>query len=104
MAIGHSSGGATAAALAGAGFDFAKVTSYCSSEAAKADRSCAYLPKAGPTQPTALQTRAQLPTLPAQQHWYDARVSKLILLDPALGHLANAQSLQQIKLPVLVAG
>lgn len=108
VAIGHSSGGATAAALAGAGFDFAKVTSYCKTNAAKADRSCAYLPKAGPTQPTNQQTnqqtRGQLPTLPAQQHWYDARVKKLILLDPALGHLANAQSLQQIKLPVLVAG
>ncbi|MCT6700306.1 alpha/beta hydrolase family protein [Rheinheimera sp. 4Y26] len=104
VAVGHSSGGASVAALAGAGFDFAKVTSYCKTDAAKADRSCAYLPKAAAGQPTVHKAATDLPTLPSDQDWYDARVKKLMLLDPALGHLVDAKSLQQIKLPTLVAG
>ena len=109
-AIGHSSGGASVLALAGAEWDLTQAAVYCKTAAAATDRSCAYLVKtAAETAPVSSHTRTSgeahpLPTLPKQLSWQDNRIKQLVLLDPALGHVAKAASLQQLKLPVLVVG
>lgn len=109
-AIGHSSGGASVLALAGAQWDLTQAATYCKTAAAATDRSCAYLVK---TKVEAMNTSTvvsasgeahQLPSLPKQLSWQDNRVKRLVLLDPALGHVATTKSLTQLKIPVLVVG
>lgn len=109
-AIGHSSGGASVLALAGAEWDLTQAAVYCKTAAAATDRSCAYLVKTtADTAPVAGVVSGSgethpLPTLPKQLSWKDNRVKQLVLFDPALGHVANTTSLQQLKIPVLVVG
>jgi predicted dienelactone hydrolase len=108
-AIGHSSGGASVLALAGAEWDLTQAAVYCKTAAAATDRSCAYLVKTtADTAPVAGVVSGsethQLPALPKQLSWQDNRVKQLVLFDPALGHVANTASLQQLTLPVLVVG
>lgn len=111
-AIGHSSGGASVLALAGAQWDLTQAAVYCKTAAAATDRSCAYLVKTtaeathtstGGSDSSAGEAH-QLPTLPKQLSWRDFRVKRLVVLDPALGHVVTTKSLQQLKIPVLVVG
>jgi len=68
--IGHSAGGATAIALAGAPFTQAAIEGYCASPAAEGDLGCAYEgDDADSTQPTQA----------------DPRINAAVALDPALG-------------------
>ena len=94
-AMGHSSGGATAIALAGAVFDPAALQAYCGSDAARSDRGCHY-------------GRSQFsPTpLPDEAWWSyrDARISAAVLLDPAAGPGYSEATLANVKTPVLVVG
>ncbi|MDN4502863.1 hypothetical protein QX776_10630 [Alteromonadaceae bacterium BrNp21-10] len=93
-AIGHSSGGASVLSLAGAEFDFAQAQPYCATDAAKADKSCAYL--------AFLKPSSQLPAPTAP--FTDKRIKRVITMDPALGHVVTQKSLNNIKVPVLVIG
>jgi len=95
VAIGHSSGGATLLNMAGSKLDFNHAASYCTTAAAAPDRSCHYLKFQ-----TAANTRGYDPT----RNFYDARIQSVIALDPALGHATTAQSLQAMRIPVLVIG
>jgi predicted dienelactone hydrolase len=96
MAMGHSSGGATAIALAGGVFDPAAMASYCASEEAREDRGCAYgRQPSGPPRPAA--------NLEPVSH-RDPRVRAAVALDPALGPGFAAHSLAEISIPVLVVG
>lgn len=97
IAIGHSSGGQTAAMLAGATFDLQQLTDYCaSSEQSKGDVSCGYGGGAG-SAPTSF--KKQFSTSHA-----DARVKAIVLLDPALGSAVQVTSLRKINIPTLVVG
>ena len=93
-ALGHSSGGATAIALAGGRFDPAAMARYCASEGAAEDRGCAYgrLPATAPRRP------------PAPRSHHDPRVRAVVALDPALGPGFDAGSLSEISIPVHVVG
>lgn len=94
-AVGHSSGAATMLALAGAHYELTKAPVYCKTEAAALDRSCGYLPSKAVLAKVAVA---------AGQDYQDARVKRLIALDPAMGHLVDAASLARITTPVLVVG
>ncbi len=85
-AVGHSSGGATAIALAGGLFDPAAMARYCASEEAAEDRGCAYgrRPAAAPRIP------------PAPRSHHDPRVRAVVALDPALGPGFDPDSLSEI--------
>ncbi len=93
-ALGHSSGGATAIALAGGRFDPAAMARYCASEEAAEDRGCAYgrLPAAAPARP------------PAPRLHHDPRIRAVVALDPALGPGFDPDSLSEISIPVHVVG
>ncbi|MGZ6543760.1 MAG: alpha/beta hydrolase family protein [Actinomycetota bacterium] len=93
-ALGHSSGGATAIALAGGLFDPAAMARHCASEKAAEDRGCAYgrLPAAALRRP------------PAPRSHHDPRVRAVVALDPALGPGFDAGSLSEISIPVHVVG
>ncbi|MEM7273716.1 MAG: dienelactone hydrolase family protein [Actinomycetota bacterium] len=87
--IGHSAGGATAIALAGAAFTQAAVERYCASPAAEGDLGCAYEGDgAGDAQPTTA----------------DPRIDAAVALDPALGPGFTPDALAAIDVPVLVVG
>jgi len=75
-ALGHSSGGATVIALAGATFDPAALFAYCRSDAARGDRGCQY---GGPL--------IAAPRTPAEatQSYHDPRIEAIVALDPAAG-------------------
>ena len=105
-AIGHSSGGASVLALAGTEWDLTQAAAYCKTAAATTDRSCAYLVKtqADPAKGAGTSEPHQLPKLPTQMSWQDSRVKRLVVLDPALGHVAKTDSLQRLMMPVLVVG
>jgi predicted dienelactone hydrolase len=68
---------------------------YCKTSAAAQDRSCGYLPSKAVLAKVAVA---------AGQDYRDARVKRLIALDPAMGHLVDAASLARIATPVLVVG
>lgn len=96
VAIGHSSGGQTAAMLAGATFDLQRLTEYCASEQSKGDLSCNY----GSNRASAPDTFKK--QFSASQR--DARVKMVVMLDPALGSAVQPESLRAVKIPTLVAG
>jgi predicted dienelactone hydrolase len=96
VAIGHSAGGQTVALLAGARFDLRRIANYCASSHAAGDRSCQYATSSA----SAPESWVQL----FNASYQDARVRKLVLLDPALGSVLNAESGASIKLPSLVVG
>ncbi|MBU2877618.1 MULTISPECIES: alpha/beta hydrolase family protein [Alteromonadaceae] len=91
-AIGHSSGGFTSLALAGAtlGKD---MTQYCQSTAAQKDLSCQYakLSEAKNDKETLLSAS-----------YKDERITAVIAFDPALGPSADVESVSEISVPVLL--
>ena len=94
--IGHSSGGHTAATLAGVMLDAQQMGEYCTSSKGKDDKGCGYA------------TRAQAEKLSAianyNQSYKDARIKAIVMLDPAMGPAVTQSSLQQIAMPSLVIG
>lgn len=93
--VGHSSGGSTALVVAGARYQPDLAIEYCASAKGKSDRSCGYL------------KGKELPPAEAKQLTYDfkdERIQRLVLLDPAIGHMTTKQSLAGIDLPVLLVG
>ena len=95
-AIGHSSGGATVAALAGGVYDRDGMLRYCAVEAPTEDRGCDYarIPGGGGGR-EAHQPRPDL---------RDRRITAVMLLDPALGPGFDAASLGGITVPCHVVG
>ncbi|MFT7561312.1 MAG: putative dienelactone hydrolase [Flavobacteriales bacterium] len=84
--VGHSAGGATALLLAGAQMDIQQAFHYCKTDAAKTDKSCAYLDM--------MKGKAAGNKLSEKQT--DKRITKLVLLDPAAGHVMTEESLKNI--------
>jgi predicted dienelactone hydrolase len=99
--LGHSSGGFTSLALAGASLEVGKSEIYCASEKAKNDKGCNYgqQSKRKPMSEEMLKKMGLL-----QEQMRDERVAAVIALDPALGHAVSEQSLESIKVPALVLG
>lgn len=95
MGIGHSSGGATMIAAIGGKVDLTKAQSYCALESSKTDKSCAYLRH--------LPRSFSVPNI-KDMDFKDARISKVIALDPALGHIMTDASLHNIDVPVFIIG
>lgn len=97
IALGHSSGGQTVAMLAGVQYDLLHMMDFCKTEAAAKDNSCNYgirnAPKPGET---FLQKFGGVYT--------DARVKKIIMIDPTLGYGATPESLANVQLPTLIVG
>jgi len=94
-AIGHSSGGATVAALAGSQLELRKAETYCASLASKEDKSCGYMKH---------QLEAAKEGYNPSESFQDKRIKRIIAMDPALGHVTNEESLKRIEIPVLVIG
>ncbi len=94
--IGHSSGGQTAAALAGVTMSMQQMIDYCSSDKSSNDLGCTY------GKPEGEQTHESSFTM--QSGGYDKRISGVIMLDPALGPAATISSLGQVTRPTLVIG
>ncbi len=95
-AMGHSSGGATAIALAGGVFDAEAMMSYCASEEASGDLGCAYgRAQSGPQRAVASPEPGSL---------RDPRVRAAVALDPALGPGFEPGSLAEISIPVHIVG
>jgi predicted dienelactone hydrolase len=94
-ALGHSSGGATAVALAGGVFDPAAMRRYCGSSEAGDDLGCAY----GRGRDAGSAPAAQTP-----RSLLDPRVRAAVALDPALGPGFVADSLATVSIPFHVVG
>jgi len=99
--LGHSSGGFTALAMAGAKVEYGKSEAYCMSEKAKFDKGCLY-GRQDKTKPISQEMRNKVGYL--QEQMRDERIVAIIALDPALGHATSEQSLQNIKTPTLIIG
>lgn len=94
-AIGHSLGGYTVLALAGAHFDPARFERYC---AEKPDRwDCTWPRDKGVGRTAAARDKLR-------QDLRDPRLRAVIALDSALGQALDPRSLAQVALPVLVLG
>lgn len=93
--IGHSAGGHTMLALAGAQFSTSQIAAYCQSDAALMDKGCAY---GRGFKPSEAFSRAY------GGHYQDKRITRVIALDPALGPAAIEQSLKNIKATTLIIG
>jgi predicted dienelactone hydrolase len=96
VVVGHSSGGYTAAALAGVTLDIKQMHDYCASKHAKADLGCSYGKKENPKQPKSVNRNVN--------SGLDNRVTGIVMLDPALGPAATATSLNNVNVPTLVIG
>lgn len=97
IALGHSSGGQTLAMLAGVQYDLLRMMDFCKTAAANNDNSCNYGIRNAPTPgDTFLQKFGGA--------YADARVKKIIMIDPTLGYGATPESLGSISLPVLIIG
>lgn len=96
VAIGHSEGGQTVALLAGARYSLRELAAYCRSSAAGGDRSCEY----GRDRERAPEAFIAL----FDGDYQDARIKKIILLDPAMGAALRQDSLAGIALPSLIVG
>lgn len=96
VALGHSSGGQTAAMLAGATFDLKNLIDYCNSKQSNDDLSCNY----GRNRDEAPEEF--LKQFRASQK--DQRIKMLVLLDPALGSAVQKESLRKLKIPTFVVG
>jgi predicted dienelactone hydrolase len=99
--LGHSSGGFTTLAMAGANLEANRSEAYCSSEKAKEDKSCDYGQQRN-RKPMSEETLNKISLL--QEKMSDNRIAAIIALDPALGHAVSKQSLNNIKIPTLVLG
>lgn len=96
IVIGHSSGGYTAAGLAGVRLDFNQMYNYCASSDAQADLGCSYGKKEKPTQARPIAEKINF--------GFDNRVTGIIMLDPAMGPAATKASLNKVKVPTLIIG
>jgi predicted dienelactone hydrolase len=99
-ALGHSSGGATVIALAGAVFDPRAMRHYCQSDDAREDRGCGY----GTSLPADARRRTESPPAEATALYRDERVRAVVALDPALGPGHDATSLSRVSIPVHIVG
>jgi predicted dienelactone hydrolase len=90
-ALGHSSGGATVAMLAGGLYRPQGMAAHCSSPASAGDKGCAY--PVGSTSGAANEVPAT-----------DSRIRAVVLLDPAVGPGFDRDSLAGVRLPALVIG
>ena len=99
--LGHSSGGFTSLAMAGAKLEKGKSEAYCATEKSKGDKGCDYgqQSKRKPMNEDMLKKLVWL-----QNQMQDNRVAAVIALDPALGHAVSQQSLESIKIPALILG
>jgi predicted dienelactone hydrolase len=93
--IGHSSGGQTAAALAGVILNMQQMREYCGTAAALGDLGCNFSTNAPPSYLSANQIG---------RSYRDPRISALVLLDPALGPAATNDSLRGVTTPTLIIG
>lgn len=99
--LGHSSGGFTSLAIAGANLEAGKSETYCASEKAKDDKGCHY----GQQSKRKPMSEAMLKKIDLlQEQMRDERVVAVIALDPALGHAVSEKSLESIKVPTLILG
>ena len=99
--LGHSSGGFTSLAMAGAKLEAGKSEAYCTSAKANEDKGCSYSQQSK-HEPI---TEARLTKIGLlQEKMRDERVKAVIALDPALGQAVSEKSLESIKVPVLVIG
>ena len=94
--IGHSSGGHTAATLAGVMLDAQQMGQYCSSNKGKDDKGCGYATRAQAEKLTVVSNYGQ--------SYKDERIKAIIMLDPAMGPAVTKSSLQQVAVPALVIG
>jgi len=94
--IGHSSGGQTAASLAGVTLNIEQIGKYCRSEVSQADLGCSYA--------KGKQAEKTMPLPAYQQSFSDPRVKAVVMLDPAVGPAATMQSLKNVSVPALVIG
>jgi predicted dienelactone hydrolase len=99
--LGHSSGGFTSLAMAGANLEAGKSEAYCASKKAKDDKGCNY-GQQSKRKPMTEEMLTKIGLL--QKKMRDERVAAVIALDPALGHAVSEQSLESIKVPALVIG
>ncbi len=97
IALGHSSGGQTVAMLAGVQYDLLNMMDFCKTEAAKNDNSCNYGIRNAPKPGEAfLQKFGGV--------YADARVKKIVMIDPTLGYGATLESLANVQRPTLIVG
>ena len=96
VVVGHSSGGYTAAALAGITLDGKQMYNYCASKHAKEDLGCSYGKSESPKQLESLTYKAK--------YGLDSRVAGIIMLDPAMGPASTKNSMNNVKLPTLIIG
>lgn len=99
--IGHSSGGYTAAALAGVTLNFKQMQHYCKSIKANNDLGCSYGDSRHENKTTNV-TSQQL--TPNSVSGFDKRVSRIVMLDPALGPASTITSMNKVKVPALIVG
>jgi predicted dienelactone hydrolase len=97
IALGHSSGGQTVAMLAGVQYDLLHMMDFCKTEAAKNDNSCHYGIRNAPKPSEAFLQKFG-------GTYADARVKKIIMIDPTLGYGATPESLANVQLPILIIG
>lgn len=97
IALGHSSGGQTVAMLAGVQYDLLGMMDFCKTEAAKNDNSCNYGIRNAPKPGEAFLQKFG-------GAYTDARVKKIIMIDPTLGYGATPESLANVQLPTLIVG
>jgi predicted dienelactone hydrolase len=101
LMLGHSSGGFTALAMAGAKVEHGKSEAYCMSKKGKLDKGCLY----GRQDKSKTMSQEMLNKIgKLQEQMGDERIVAAIALDPALGHATNEKSLQNIKTPTLILG
>ncbi|WP_440056640.1 alpha/beta hydrolase family protein (plasmid) [Pseudoalteromonas sp. T1lg65] len=101
LMLGHSSGGFTTLAMAGAKLEAGKSQKYCTSELGQTDKGCNY----GSQRQVAPLSKAQLSQIGEYQtNMRDPRIAALVALDPALGHAVNPSSLREINVPTLIFG
>jgi predicted dienelactone hydrolase len=90
-AIGHSSGGATVAMLAGGQYRPEGMAAFCLSKEGSTDRGCGY--RAGASTQTVTAAPAR-----------DSRLRAVVLLDPAVGPGFDRPGLERVRIPALVIG
>lgn len=97
IALGHSSGGQTVAMLAGVQYDLLHMMDFCKTESAKNDNSCNYGIRNAPKPGESFVQKFG-------GTYADARVKKIIMIDPTLGYGATPESLGSVQLPTLIVG
>ena len=96
VVMGHSSGGYTAAALAGVTLDYKKMYEYCASQDAKEDLGCNYGKSKSPIKEDFVAKKVD--------SGLDRRVTGIIMLDPAMGPAATKASMNNVNVPTLIIG